>query len=432
MTARTGHPKSSILEEIRKLCGVDIVSIQAAKSAQQEVWILQTKQQHTPRSLTLQNNHPWQDCLRRGSNRLVLRIWKGGCRSWNLNRNHHVASVADSEIMGYRLARKAMQHHPSDVIIPQVLYYSKPTRSATDNHKDDPWAVLEYVGPESQYFDNASYQFDSTYLKGMIIVRHEFGFDEPHPRWGRVPDDQALEYALMVLHQVILPLHRHSRQLVSDDSACTNSTPIRTYAGMVHLYHEAWRDMTAAYKDVTTDERMTNALSLLETAVQKILPGSGCQGVVDNLPPVLVHLDLQPQNILFARNNYDDDDNNNSNSNSNSNCNIRSVLDWEDAAVADPRFELLLLGRKVCATREQAEAIWMAYAMSETTTTNISSLGPLKPWLQLETIHSITTLLLQSMDLLNGGRNPWETKADLWDKLQRDFVRWERLRGEQS
>jgi hypothetical protein len=101
-------------------------------------------------------------------------------------------------------------------------------------------------------------------------------------------------------------------------------------------------------------------------------------------------------------------------------------LDWEDAAIADPRFELLLLGRKVCANREQAEELWKLYSSSHHTTTPIA-IGPLGPWLQLETIHSIVTLLLQSMDLLDGGRNPWETTKDLWSKLQREFARWEAL-----
>jgi hypothetical protein len=32
-------------------------------------------------------------------------------------------------------------------------------------------------------------------------------------------------------------------------------------------------------------------------------------------------------------------------------------------------------------------------------------------------------LLLQSMDLLGGGRSPWETKPDLWGKIQREFCR---------
>jgi hypothetical protein len=94
-------------------------------------------------------------------------------------------------------------------------------------------------------------------------------------------------------------------------------------------------------------------------------------------------------------------------------------LDWEEAAFADPRFELLLLCRKVCANRSQADEVWKVYR-EELPQPN---LGSVEPWLKLETVHSLTTLLLQSMDLLGGGRNPWETKPDLWGKIQREFYR---------
>ena len=139
---------------------------------------------------------------------------------------------------------------------------------------------------------------------------------------------------------------------------------------------------------------------------------------------------------------------------------VFSVLDWEDAAWADPRFDLILLCRKVCANRDQANILWSNYARSLTTmskdnggdggsgndssstdegcsnTSSIRSkpdgstkkssqlkLGPIEPWLRLETIHSITAMLMQSMDFLKGGRSPWESKHDLWGKLQREFSR---------
>jgi len=157
---------------------------------------------------------------------------------------------------------------------------------------------------------------------------------------------------------------------------------------------------------------------------------------------------------------------------------VLSVFDWEDAAWADPRFDLILLCRKVCANRNQANVLWSEYAnamlvlkkamtnddhdynhdydgggdednknndelvdkegctnsntmgcstSSEYHLTKKNFIGPIKPWLQLETVHSITTMLLQSTDLLGGGRNPWETKNDLWGKLQRELTRLEDL-----
>jgi hypothetical protein len=50
-------------------------------------------------------------------------------------------------------------------------------------------------------------------------------------------------------------------------------------------------------------------------------------------------------------------------------------------------------------------------------------LGDIEPWLKLETVHSLTTLVMQSMNLLGGGRNGWENKPDLDQKIQREFAR---------
>jgi aminoglycoside phosphotransferase (APT) family kinase protein len=86
-------------------------------------------------------------------------------------------------------------------------------------------------------------------------------------------------------------------------------------------------------------------------------------------------MDCQPQNMIFYR--------------SESETHVSSVLDWEEAAYADPRFELILLGRKVCANREQADIIWKTYE------DECQTLGDIEPWLRLETLHSIITLVLQ-------------------------------------
>lgn len=43
----------------------------------------------------------------------------------------------------------------------------------------------------------------------MVKIRHEFGFDEPHPRHGRERIDECLAYAKMVLRDVVFPLQRY-------------------------------------------------------------------------------------------------------------------------------------------------------------------------------------------------------------------------------
>jgi thiamine kinase-like enzyme len=185
------------------------------------------------------------------------------------------------------------------------------------------------------------------------------------------------------------------------------------------------------------------------------------------LPPVLCHMDCQPQNLLCYRRRLesrvhntpssqrakvndasfltpDNDANHDSTS-----IRIVSILDWEDAALADPRFEIMMLCRKVCANLDQARWVWNLYANEcriigrsgddddKKVAIGIERMGPIEPWLQLETVHSITTLLLQSVKSVVGssndgstltcqplnGRNPWETPKDVQAKLQQEFQR---------
>lgn len=88
-------------------------------------------------SLSLPSSLCWREALEIGSNRLVIRIWQGGCRWWNLHRRHitnrssdavvnttsrnedpdhdhhrddnddhqHILALARAEIAGYRMAR---------------------------------------------------------------------------------------------------------------------------------------------------------------------------------------------------------------------------------------------------------------------------------------------------------------------------------------
>mmetsp|Transcript_9915 Transcript_9915/g.14742 ORF Transcript_9915/g.14742 Transcript_9915/m.14742 type:complete len:229 (+) Transcript_9915:1-687(+) len=132
------------------------------------------------------------------------------------------------------------------------------------------------------------------------------------------------------------------------------------------------------------------------------------------VPFTLVHCDLQPQNLIFWRRN-------DVSVNTESYVpNVAYILDWEEAALADLRFELLLICRKVCANMEQATSVWNYYR-EMTLSQHQVDIGTLEPWLKLEGVHSITTLAMQA--LLGGGRNPWETKPDLICKIDRELLR---------
>lgn len=469
--------------------------ISEAKSAQQQVYILKFVESQSYNMHCI--NNEWDNALRLGHNRLVLRIWRGGSRWWNLNRNESPLELARSEISGYKIARKAFETcraerndksntDPYTSIkagarmmpkIPRVLHFHVPPAPDESTVVEPPpqttgtsnslcWAVLEYVGAdETDRLATATDQHqaqtgddscdetrkvfvDRSYLEGMITIRKEFGFDEPHPRWGRVPVEKVLDYAQLILREVLLPLHNHLGR--EDCDSLAPDEDVKTFLGMVQVYQKAWNDVANTLPDLqhpnqTTESRLEECLRKLEEGVAALNRFATVDGI-PCLDPVLLHLDLQPQNLIFRKP---------SDSAQAGGCNMQSqsqaqqhdlvwkeqqqpsvfsVLDWEDAAWGDPRFDLVLLCRKVCANKGQADAIWSEYARTIAATTAPCEnsdepppppdrLGPIEPWLLLETVHSIATMLLQSTDLLNGGRNPWETKKDLWGKLQREFLR---------
>ena len=551
--------------------------ISEAKSAQQQVFILKFEDNQPnisgsmPRkSLPDRHRHDrvdtnWSGAMRSGKNRLVLRIWKGGSRWWNLNRNVDHVELARSEIMGYGVAREAfeecyrsehknqdgnnanpetfgsvdttvsvrtetrtgerlapwmvpkiprvlhfhapaIQHHNSEEAPqprPQPPSYKEVRKTAIESEASSSdsealcWAVMEYVGADENDIlstttdgccdtgaddavkGNHSYaKIDRSYLEGMIKIRMEFGFEEPHPRWGRVPVDQALHYAGTILHEVLLPLHRYSSRLGDQRRDNSHLKPRRsplelpfynigakTFSGMVELYRRALKDVVSAdprqKSDVDRSSSSSSSSSSerwddrIDACIQRLdeeicfldSVATGQPSAIPPLYPVLVHLDLQPQNLIFFQKpsslsadgpptngtlNVPEGLSSHSEEHGDGvplfgegKSSVFSVLDWEDAAWADPRFDLMLLCRKVCANRHQADAIWCEYELSiaDGNGSTPGVLGPIEPWLRLETVHSVATMLLQSVDLVNGGRNPWETKKDLWGKLQREFTR---------
>jgi thiamine kinase-like enzyme len=459
------------------------------------------------------------------SNGLNNRVAVNGNHQQQQHHHHHASAVqelAASEIAGYKIARllaaesfsnrqRQARHHQheslngsvisssSSLVIPQVLYVDMENCNNSDDDVVDPWAIFEYVGPHNPRFfftsrssnidnnngsndndntGNINYNiYDDYWTRNMILVRDEFGFSEPHPRWGRVPVDQCLAYATTVLTQLIIPLHDSFQRLYNEATTCTrgNGSPSTrnnhgiienkrrtefleslqdlsgwtsdndesshekrgyTYETMIELYQSAWQEMSSTMDsnsniDPTNshdnmnnsnveDRRLRQTIQLLGQCIGQLQRESE---TIQLLPPVLVHMDCQPQNLLFARRCRGDGQQ--QQQQSSSSLHVSSVLDWEEAAFADPRFELLLLGRKVCANQAQADHIWNLYETQRSNNhdNNNIQLGPIDPWLCLETVHSLTTLLLQAMDLAGGGRSPWESKPDLWGKIEREFAR---------
>jgi len=415
------HLSPAITSHLQSVLGEDAVAnavIREAKSAQQQVFIV-TLSPALCRALCPPS---WQEALQAGSYNIVVRIWKGSARWWNLHSSHALSEfnesdqepgvllLARAEIAGYRVARKALLD--SQLEIPQVLYFSHDSsRSCIEKQ---PWAIMSYVGPDSAFFDSR-HSPTNEWLDGMITLRPEFGFDEPHPRWGRVPVVHCLNYVFHVLEKFTMPMHRYF--LSGKDFPLTSVLGAsvlkpRTYKDMVRLYKKAQRKMVREINDSTFDETQRRIVQTLGLCIQRL---EGEADLVTDLPTVLCHMDCQPQNLIFYREEESELPQ------------VHSVLDWEEAALADPRFEILLLCRKVCANGDQAHAVWEFYTEEIQSIDLNLDVGPIEPWLKLETVHSITTLVLQSMNLLNGGRSPWETKPDLLGKIEREFQRLTRM-----
>jgi len=333
---------------------------------------------------------------------------------------------------------------------------------------------------------NQKWVFCDSLVRNMVKIRHEFGYGEPHPRHGRVSVELALDYAMQVLDSVILPLHsaffidhlsgmmskkgqnkthnssggsggRYINSILLEDiyplsrvynkgknyenelTVEPDPSPCR-YHDMIALYQKTVLSLkqTAPTKNQHTNvvysRKLHQLIDILEECVENLISEAklhypnliGHCGVdsEDVIPPVLCHMDLQPQNMIMRQLTA---------SCSTESCStevastprIASVLDWEESCYADPRFELLMLCRKVVANRIQADILWEYYSniMGKRFELSNNTFGPIEPWLKLETIHSLFTLIMQGMDLQGGGRNPWEGKHDLWGKVSRELSR---------
>ena len=506
----------------------NIDHVHRLKSAQQHVLLLTVRLKQLPNNACFetdagkhddQSNDQLQllkDSIKRGHGKIVLRIWKNGAKWWNLNlkqtcgvdcndnpeeiakkRQYETQflchNLAKAEIAGYKVAKRGIEYYnhlrneenfdnqwvETNVCIPCVIHF----HCATIHHQDNsyPWALLSYVGNESDYVKNLNMStvkgvdgcdvgepliVCEKFVQNMVKVRHEFGFDEPHPRHGRVNTEQALSYALHVMDTVILPIHVaffHSHNKIMREKESQNSSsflnqkhilldqdgsdlvfvnyylsgilepssafpahevkPCR-YDDMVHLYSVIMSDLEnqMVLNKVTKEgnDRFTAFFTTLRkcvTTLQSEWDNSSCDVKGRKLTPVLCHLDLQPQNMILFRKSYSDV--------LNEVPNILSVLDWEESCFADPRFELLLLCRKVVATRNQADFLWHTYDEKMRTFFKVSNnntiIGSIEPWLKLETVHSLITLFMQGMDV--GGRSPWEGSQDLFNKMSREMKR---------
>jgi thiamine kinase-like enzyme len=365
-----------------------------------------------------------------------------------------------------------------------------------------PWAILEYVGEHSTLYHphcidgldrvlsnlqttpptppqspQQQLYFDTTHVDSMIPMRMEYEYKETHLRWGRLPIELCIPYTTYILRSFLVPLHSYYLRtenentiLVSHQSeqlAANQHAPIYYYKTMMELYRAKYvsyiePNMRLLLNSITTVESTTenemcnqsrrnkivyflrDACSTLQQAIDTLFHEEANVNPIDYLPPVVCHMDLQPQNLLFAST-VPPKCHLASASNHVHTSFLVSVLDWEETAYADLRFELLLLCRKVCANSTQAECIWQLYPQmiqeqNCTTTSNATigtlELGSIVPWLKLETVHSITTLLLQCLaggvrgnmnnsNTIYNSNTPIddEQQSDIYGKVQREFQR---------
>jgi len=415
-----------------------IVAVAQLKSAQQRVLLLKLK--HCPPQESMQTydhelRQTFEEAIKDGDCHLVLRIWKGSARWWDLNSkmNSSCLELAKSEVSGYELARSILDSrlHPRDPFIkmriPKVLYFQSSQSSS-------PWAVFSYVNSicnfVREHADYRNWTIADDFIMNMVKVRHEFGFLEPHPRHGRVSLKDSLQYALNLLDSIVIPIHlqffvqdrmndSHVKTLIAghhvpDRHTSKTPAPI-TYERMIDLYENNLRELICT-SEKHNDDRIKEILHVLDTCVQSLRTETL---KINHLPPTLCHCDLQPQNAIFCREGQTLNDV----------PHVVSILDWEEAAIADPRFEIMLICRKVVANHEQALVVWNYY--HDCLKTRFSDLadafGPLEPWLKLEGVHALLTLCMQVMDMQGGGRDPWEQMRDLLGKINRQLFRLESL-----
>jgi len=488
-------PLETIVEFIEQFFGVvvNLSSLAEKKSAQQTVYILpvsffcQTKVAGYHRHRDRQNN--FLDTIRSCDYKIVLRIWRGNGKFWNLHgltkqrrsQQHELVEFAKAEVAGYRISRYILTRidtydnlrdtacsvrdvRVNGIVVPEVLYFSHDTTAGKIiSPNTPPWAIFSYVGKESVHFNNMNRINDQgTFVSQMVKVRHEFGFDEPHPRHGRVDSNRSLSYALQVLDQIIKPLHHpfytsnnpmHASHLhgMHKILAFDAIGECYRYNHMVSLYHRISHDLLIEVQKRENQEgiyisvnpvplineqliRHTHLLynytSQLTTEVER----RGNQELHRNPPGVLCHCDLQPQNLMFFWTSISDVDTHTVPS-------IACVLDWEEAAYADPRFEIVLICRRVCCDINQARVVWDNYTRWVDHEFNHYDrniiIGPLEPWLILEGLHNICIWLLQAWEMTRfwsssdlgssasrTGRNPWEDRKTLEGKIEREFQRF--------
>ena len=387
-------PKA-IIKTLKNHYNTNIHHIQELKSAQHSVYLI---------SVTSQDQL-LKEALKSGNNTLIIRIWKGGARWWNLNSTQFQdgsnIDLAQAEVSGYRIAHCVFQRNIVIPVIPYVLYFSHDYRYDALNSDKYCWALFSYVGEESNYFSN----YNSAFAANMVKIRHEFGFLEPHPRHGRVHQDRSLEYAMNVLNSVIIPIHTffiesNLDEIHDDLKVLCNENPW-CYGTMLEMYDATLSQLQNIQHDIPKQniQKWDMIINICIKCLQHLKLEE-----ISSLPNVLCHLDLQPQNLLFDGKDPIP--------------NIKCVLDWEEAAYADPRFELLLLCRKVCCNNAQANAIWEYY--QEITHMH---LGRMEPWLNLETLHSVITLTLQGLNVGRRGGTQWEKQRDLLGKIERELKR---------
>jgi hypothetical protein len=439
----------------------------------------------------------WWNC-NTNSNRLISLITRGAISlsgdTEPSEKDSNTVQMAKAEVEGYRVANLALRDR--DIYTAQVLYFSHDElhpavlNIASDKYGDitsntiddgfvEPWAILSYFEHgtyirsnsdsssctnEIQLKDDLSfiqlephpinandptdYTLCNYYVTTMIKLRHEFGFDEPHPRHGRVPIDECLGYAKMILRDVVFPLQRHFFleqhrdidrfnliALSCFDGAQHGDNPSAIepkafqYLDMISIYNHALDGLSSSSK--YNDNRTVAILEMLKQCLETLQNEWTHRESIKMLPPVLCHMDLQPQNLAFR---HEANSKQRNTSHQVDACNVAAVMDWEEACYADPRFELILICRKVLANRDQAELVWQYFSeqiqvwKQEKMRRNHNryvdwDVGPLEPWLKLECVHSLCTLVIQFLDSTSGGRSPWETETDLLEKIDRERQR---------
>ncbi|GMI45001.1 hypothetical protein TrCOL_g9319 [Triparma columacea] len=362
----------------------------------------------------------------------VLRVYVGASSWWNLYLDScpsdllPPAEISTSEHLCYTLTQKYYDQAPPSFgpRSPSMRTFQPSVLGSSSN-----WLSLSYV--------------PHTPFPHMIPDRVEFGFLEPHPRHGRLEPRDCLGYCCMVLEGYF---YRVCKGAWKEGGGKGEVNP-RDVVGRVEKVMKEVEGRGVGGGRAEEVKRMASELGRDYFAGVEEWRGGGEEGANDGgersektvpyLPPVVVHCDLQPQNLCLGtaqdvggerREGTWTRREDNDTTTTTTTYFIEGVVDYEEARFADPRFELMFMCRRVCCDLEQASIVWGMF--SEFSKGEGWEVGGLEGWMKLECLVTLAGCVVRGSGMgeewikKEGRGEGRQDQEEEWRKYEREIERW--------